>query len=712
MARSTCSKRTAHPQICAWFRCVLSGLFFVSIITTSASKEPVEAASQSASIDRLVTLCKLWNAVRFFDPDLRDETDPLIDSALLAALPHINEPNGLEKAARIMLVHLHDPVTMLDSNTQVDGPTSIPTAEEKGAIHIVHLNGYPSTGNVDTYSQAISRVMMPAASTRGIVVDLRTSAPGSDPQIVLELQAWTKSGFLSGLSSVPIELPRYATRQYVGFTPETESSLNASVVDDQPTIISPRSDARDVPVAILADHTSVLPSELTALVTARKGAIFISDDSRDVTPGGSTTIKVSDALSADVRLSAPMPMPLTHQGGLQEAAAWLARPTISGPEATAELPIAKRYADNALPDSDHRMLALFRIWGTIKYFDPYQNLISDWDGALRVALRDVQGTETSFQYAMTIAKLYAHINDSHGFIRAPGFVKAFALPMPFVAQNVQGELTIVRVDPALARRDGYNVGDVIKTIDGETIASKAARLRPFIPASTRQAAEEALDLDYGRTPSLLAGPVGSTATLGLEGPAGHQREVRIRRQYGSLKIYARTRPAVDVLPGDVGYVDLPRLTAQQVDAALDRVGRARAIIFDLRGYPPPNFAELASHFTRVRVRTALFRIPVVHSPFDGDEDYLPESRDLYQSVASAAPMYAKPVVVLINAMAISRAEHTALFLKAAANATFVGQPTEGADGGAVTFFVPGALGGHPKCTTYGRLKMYQGSVAT
>jgi C-terminal processing protease CtpA/Prc len=508
---------------------------------------------------------------------------------------------------------------------------------------------------------------------------------------MLELQAWTKSGFLSGLSSVPIELPRYATRQYVGFTTETESSLNASVVDDQPALISPQSDARDVPVAILADHTSLLPSELTALVTAGKAAIFISDDSRDVTLGGSTTIKVSDTLSADVRLSAPMPMPPTLHGGLQEASAWLAKPTINGPEATRELPIAKRYADNALPDSEHRMLALFRIWGTIKYFDPYQKLITDWDGALRVALRDVQDVETSLQYAMTITKLYAHINDSHGFIRAPGFVKAFALPMPFVAQDIQGELTIVRVDPTLARRDGYNVGDVIKTIDGETTASRATRLLPYIPASTKQAANEALDLDYGRTPSLLAGPVGSTAVLGLEGPGGHLRDVRIRRQYASLKIYARTRPAVDILPGNVGYVDLPRLTAQQVDPALDRVGRARAIIFDLRGYPPPNFYELASHFTRVQVRTALFCFPVVHAPFDGDEDYLPESRDLYQSVAPAAPLYVTPVVVLINAMAISRAEHTALFLKAAANATFVGQPTEGADGTAVTIFVPGAI---------------------
>ena len=88
---------------------------------------------------------------------------------------------------------------------------------------------------------------------------------------------------------------------------------------------------------------------------------------------------------------------------------------------------------------------------------------------------------------------------------------------------------------------------------------------------------------------------------------------------------------------------------------------------------------------------AILQFPVVHAPLYGDENYLPESLDLYQGVTPAAPFYAKPVIVLINAMAISRAEHTALFLRAAAYAVFVGEPTDGADGGAVTFFVPGAV---------------------
>jgi hypothetical protein len=426
-------------------------LLAASIIVASPAIARAEGVSP-ARIDRLVGLCRLWNAIRFFDPDLKDETDSFADDALMAALPYLDGANGLKTATGIMLARLHDPLTTLDVQTEGEGPIAMPSSENYGRIRIVHLNGYPSASTAVAYTQTLTRVMTPAADTHGIVVDLRTSTPGSDAQIVRELSAWTTSNFLANLSSVPIELPRYARREYVGFTAETESSLNSSVVQEQPLLTLPGAEARDIPVAIVANHTSFLPSELTALVNAHKAAIFTSDESRDLTLGGSTTIKVGEGVSADVRLSVPMPMPPMYRGDLDAALAWLKHPTTIGPNVRKEESIAKRYAARNVPDTAHRILAIFRIWGTIKYFDPYPNLIRDWDRALREALEDVPKVTTDMEYAMAIARMYAHINDSHGYISAPGFGKAFAVPMPFVAQTVQGQLTIVRVDPALARR--------------------------------------------------------------------------------------------------------------------------------------------------------------------------------------------------------------------------------------------------------------------
>ena len=52
-------------------------------------------------------------------------------------------------------------------------------------------------------------------------------------------------------------------------------------------------------------------------------------------------------------------------------------------------------------------------------------------------------------------KMYAHIHDTHGFVVAPA-VRAANGGMPaFLARDVEGRPTIVRVDAAAAKRDGF-----------------------------------------------------------------------------------------------------------------------------------------------------------------------------------------------------------------------------------------------------------------
>ena len=48
---------------------------------------------------------------------------------------------------------------------------------------------------------------------------------------------------------------------------------------------------------------------------------------------------------------------------------------------------------------------------------------------------------------------------------------------------------------------------------------------------------------------------------------------------------SRTGPVFRVLPGNIGYADLGRLPADQVDSMFEVLRHARAIVFDVRGYP-------------------------------------------------------------------------------------------------------------------------------
>jgi C-terminal processing protease CtpA/Prc len=49
------------------------------------------------------------------------------------------------------------------------------------------------------------------------------------------------------------------------------------------------------------------------------------------------------------------------------------------------------------------------------------------------------------------------------------------------------------------------------------------------------------------------------------------------------------------------------------------------------------------------------------------------------------------VFVMIDERAISQSEHTAMFLEAAADVTFVGEPTNGANGDVTQILLPGGL---------------------
>ena len=146
---------------------------------------------------------------------------------------------------------------------------------------------------------------------------------------------------------------------------------------------------------------------------------------------------------------------------------------------------------------------------------------------------------------------------------------------------------------------------------------------------------------------------------------------------------------VQVLAGNVGYVDLGRLEQADVDAMFDKVQQTRALILDMRGYPRGTLWALAA---RLNVKGATvgakFRRPAL-SPLD----YMPGQAQAFDQpmAISAKPIYKQPVVMLIDARTISQAEHAGLFVEAAAPVTFIGSRSSGANGDVTNTILPGNI---------------------
>ncbi|HEY0396249.1 MAG TPA: S41 family peptidase [Candidatus Elarobacter sp.] len=682
-------------------------LLVAAALLVSTSPVSVHAAAQGQREDSFVALCRLWNAVRFFHPALTSETDERWDDALVAAEPILErDPTALREAAAVMLDALHDPFTTVEVDRK-NGGVAVPSATVETGIRVVRLNGFPAPLAASAYAAKLGDAIAPAADDRGLVIDLRTG-PGSFAQLDSLITAWSEAGLASRVIDAPIALPVLAQRYYLGFPSESGTASTDYHEGRQTTgpaqIVSPRPGARAVAVAFVIDGNSLVPKDAVALANAGRAKIFSVDGTSGMPIGEFDFLDVGGGLRAVVRVASWLTEPTPRRGTLDDARIWAGNRTATSeresdlpPARTPPVAIGARFASRALPDQAHRVLAAFRTWGSIAYFFPYTaDMHDDWDAALRLGLVDLHEAETPLAYGLALRKMYAHLHDTHGYASSPAVLEAFAAGPALVARDIEGKPTVVRADPVAARRDGFAIGDVIEAVDGEPVAARIARLRPYADFSTEQSFRERF---FGGSSgmTLLAGPAGSTVRIRVRKADGRLRDIVTARSGAPEKLYERTRPVVDVLPGNVAYADLARLELPQVDALVQRFSTVRAIVFDLRGYPRGTAWALAPHFTGERVAAALFRTPVrqrpIGAPGAGDDplSYLNETRDFLQMISPSAPRLRVPVVVAIDARAVSQAEHTALFLRAAAHARFVGQATTGANGDVTYFQLPGGV---------------------
>ena len=104
------------------------------VLSTSWPSSAQHSTSESVQTDRLVTLAKLWAAVKYFHPFLAYRTDIDWDQALVKAIPKVNAArNTAEYAAAIegMLSELGDPVTRVLNDSK---PALVPAPENPAPV--------------------------------------------------------------------------------------------------------------------------------------------------------------------------------------------------------------------------------------------------------------------------------------------------------------------------------------------------------------------------------------------------------------------------------------------------------------------------------------------------------------------------------------------------------------------------------------------------
>jgi C-terminal processing protease CtpA/Prc len=688
-----------------------------------------EAAESPAEIriSRLAGLGRLWSATKNFHPVLAHSGVDW-DAALVATIPKVDSARDCtEYAAAIqaLLSVLEDPATRVlpragsgpAAGGQAGTPATIRWAND--SLLVATLSDYAALTDYVSAVAWLQQVGEWLPLSRGLVFDLRSPRATAEYERASLEWAFGQSGLESLLSTTPITVPGERSRFHRGLPPQQGANsgrYHSGYLTTDGRLVSPAPGAVDRPTAFLVNEHAALPGVALALQAAGKAVLVGEGRVSDGAAVRTFTLSLPQGVEVQLRLGelirpdgtagfvldAATPEGAGAGGddsGLQRALE-LVRTPVAAPRRG--LPVAAQavftsdpaYPEMRYPAREYRLLAAFRIWNVFQHFFPYRDLMDrDWSEVLRESIPRMESARDSMEYTLAVAAMVARVQDSHAFIQSPLLREFYgAAPIP-VGVDVVEDLPVVTFyyDSTAARQAGLEIGDVIVTVDGENVLERAQRLSVYMAASTSRGLQTSAVL------RALRGDEGSVAVLRVRGGDEREREVRVPRSTRYLQGFqsSRSGPILRLLPGNIGYADLTRLTVPMVDSMFEQFKDTPAIIFDMRGYPNGTAWSIAPRLSeRSQVPAARFTRPFLTAPDEpsGDIAAWRSFDEFIQRIPPAdGPRYPGRTVMLINEQAISQAEHSGLFFKAANGTTFVGSPTAGANGNITNFFVPGGI---------------------
>jgi hypothetical protein len=150
---------------------------------------------------------------------------------------------------------------------------------------------------------------------------------------------------------------------------------------------------------------------------------------------------------------------------------------------------------------------------------------------------------------------------------------------------------------------------------------------------------------------------------------------------------AEPRPdPISRLAEDVVYVDLTRVSYEEVEPRLEELAAAQGLVFDMRGYPKSGAERLLCHLADQPLLSAKWMIPRILYP--GRVNLVGYQLSRW-NLAPQSPRLRAKAIFLTHAGAISYAESVMGIVEHYRLGEIVGQPTAGANGNVNPFALPG-----------------------
>lgn len=375
----------------------------------------------------------------------------------------------------------------------------------------------------------------------------------------------------------------------------------------------------------------------------------------------------------------------------------------------------------SFPDTNLRLLALYRYWNVIQYFFPYKYLTDKkWDEVLREYIPVFINAKTALKYQLAVLQLAYETNDTHarllmganetGFLRGTRYAPLRTNEIdslrgtkyaPFLVRFIENKLTITGYfKPNLKETTGLEVGDFITHINGKKIEYIIDSIKAYYPASNEAARK------YYMSPDLLRSNNNSIHIVYNSSGTIKQKELTMYERSDLNMDETNSKLSYDSIMIDkdsrvIGYITLETIKDTEISQIKKSFMNAKGIIIDIRNYPATfvPFA-LGDFFASTRKPFAKFTTGNLNNP--GEFNFSRNVSFLNNDAGNRKSLYdfKKPIsenyfqgklVVIVNEATISQAEYTAMAFRAGENTVIIGSQTQGADGNVSLIPLPGGI---------------------
>lgn len=618
----------------------------------------------------MLATAKLWNLIRYLHPRITGDSSNW-DRALLNAIPKIEAAHAddeLAVALDAMLATLDDPCTRI-----AFGLPGKPVTTKSIESDIMVLQA--GNGDLSGTMGAGLMLRMGMPQTSHVVWDLRGSRMPFSLSTRADLRLVSQAGF------------GYAFREHSGYAPQEGvgsgryySSLQ--IVDPQPVL--PKSQPQQWRQVYLIDKDSAVPMRAIVDQAIGRTAIISEDQPREVQAGITELVTVLGKVVAEIRVAeirypdgttgfAPSRVVLNRGDEAVKAAIsamkagqWNMpgeRPKFQA--GTASFRDAA-YPDKVYPDRELRILAAMRLWGILRYFDPYLSMTSGkWDDALIEYLPRVADAKDAREYETALLELAARSGDPAVTVLSPTLGDLLGpATAPVEIRFIEGKPVVTRE----FKPSGFAVGDVIQKIGDRPVQARIDDLSRVFAAPYDSARQSLI----GRFLLTTSTELDLKVTVLRKDGQSHEVTFKTARANQTSPPSPRSAQPIRLIDERTGYVDLERIEAADVDKVFEQFKNTAAIIFDLRGYPRSHAPQIAAHINNSGRTLAVELFRNIFGIGSG-ESYVSFRQSELRLPRMPNPDYKGKTVALIDDLTPSLTGESAMYLKAAnSNTVLIG----------------------------------------